>query len=158
MYTQIKNPEDGKTQSMPLSNYHWLIGNPVFPGIPAGYVIHHLDQDPMNDDISNLALMAKNHHRAYHLKYKNCDIPIENDIEIDNNSSLIGFPVKRPKAYYRKDINRWVIRYYMRTPTKTKHYQINRYRDNQFFLQEHAEKAIDKIWPQFHYTQVTHAT
>jgi len=54
----------------PFANYVWLKGNPSFKEIPAGYVIHHLDNDPLNDDISNLVLMQKHHHAPYHWKHK----------------------------------------------------------------------------------------
>ena len=58
---------------MPLANYNWLMTNPGFEHVPKGYVVHHLDHNEQNDDPSNLALMAKNLHTAYHWKHKNDD-------------------------------------------------------------------------------------
>ena len=38
--------------------------------IPQGMVVHHIDGDPTNDDISNLALMTKEAHNTIHHKGK----------------------------------------------------------------------------------------
>jgi hypothetical protein len=56
--------------TIPMAHYVWLKGNPSFIDIPKGYVIHHLDHDEVNDDITNLVLMQKHHHAAYHWKAK----------------------------------------------------------------------------------------
>lgn len=66
-FVVFRMPFNGKKR-MPLSNYVWLFENPQFEGIPSGYCIHHLDHDQINNDISNLALMKKSHHMAYHTK------------------------------------------------------------------------------------------
>ena len=73
-YVSFRMPFNGK-KVMPFANYVWLLGNPQFEEIPPGYCVHHLDGDEMNDDITNLALMKKPHHAAYHLKRKVEDSP-----------------------------------------------------------------------------------
>jgi hypothetical protein len=50
------------------AHYVWLKGNPSFLFIPPDYVIHHLDGDPLNDDITNLVIMQKHYHISYHAK------------------------------------------------------------------------------------------
>jgi len=77
---------DGEKVVIPLANYNWLSTNPAFDGIPKGYVIHHLDHDEMNDDPSNLAVMGKHQHRAYHLKTVNAGIHAKLNVEIQNDS------------------------------------------------------------------------
>lgn len=69
-FVVFRMPFNGKKR-MPLSNYVWLVENPQFGDLPPGYCIHHLDHDKMNNDISNLALMKKSHHMAYHTKQNN---------------------------------------------------------------------------------------
>ena len=49
-------------KTMKKAVYVWLFHNPAFIQIPKGYVIHHLDHNSLNDDISNLALMQKHQH------------------------------------------------------------------------------------------------
>ena len=68
-YVKLESPFNGFS-IIPFANYVWLKGNPSFEQIPKGYVIHHLDSDEQNDDISNLVLMQKHHHTAYHFKQK----------------------------------------------------------------------------------------
>jgi len=53
---------------MPRSHYIWLLHCPDFERLPKGYVLHHLDWDETNDDISNLALMLTGGHAAHHFK------------------------------------------------------------------------------------------
>ena len=60
-------PFNGK-KVMARSIYNWLLGNLQFEDLPPGYCVHHLDLDKLNDDVSNLALMKKPHHMAYHSK------------------------------------------------------------------------------------------
>jgi hypothetical protein len=79
-YVRFEN-ETGKQKTMPRANYIWLKHNPAFKEIPKGYVVHHLDLDKTNDDQSNLALMYKLHHIAYHWKHKNITPPIYFDKE-----------------------------------------------------------------------------
>jgi hypothetical protein len=54
-------------KTVPLAWYVWLKGNPGFKDIPDNYVVHHLDHDELNDDISNLVIMSRYHHTAHHI-------------------------------------------------------------------------------------------
>ena len=136
-----------RTETIPYANYIWLVGNPAFSGIPKEYIVHHLDNDPLNNDISNLSLMAKNHHRAYHLKHRNVDTPIEEDFEIDNTSTIHNLPMTRPRVHYKKDRDSWHIYYRMRENGKGKAYFLSNYKGRYFRTKEQAEEAIKKIWP-----------
>jgi hypothetical protein len=66
-YVRIQKPDETKF-IMPRANYVWLKNNPSFVSIPVGYVVHHLDHNKTNDDISNIVIMFKHHHTAYHAK------------------------------------------------------------------------------------------
>ena len=145
-YVRLEKP-NGRTESLPHANYNWLVGNPAFPGIPKGYVIHHLDKDPLNDDISNLALMSKNHHRAYHLKYKNNNIPVELDCGLENLSTMGGLPTRKPRAFYEKDRGRWRIFYRIPIDGRIKTFSLSKYKDKYFYNKAQAEQAIEEIWP-----------
>jgi predicted nucleic acid-binding Zn ribbon protein len=48
-----------------LHRYVWIIN---YGEIPKGYVVHHIDNDKRNNDISNLALMSFSEHSKYHSK------------------------------------------------------------------------------------------
>lgn len=107
-------PFNGK-KSMPQANYNWLINNPSFLDIPKGYLVHHLDLDELNDDISNLALMMKHHHVAYHIKHKNIKVNIELRKPINIKGNFYYFEnCSKPKIYYRKDRNQWEVNWYER--------------------------------------------
>ena len=96
----VRTVIDGKRATIPLANATWLESNPSFNGIPKGYVIHHLDHNQLNDDPSNLALVGKNLHRAYHLKYKFPDQPVNVKDLFDNASidkNLISYRIPRIK-------------------------------------------------------------
>jgi hypothetical protein len=69
-FVAIKGTFNGKKR-MPHANYVWLLNNPAFEDVPPGYVIHHLDADSCNDDPTNLVLMKKHLHTAYHMKHIN---------------------------------------------------------------------------------------
>lgn len=94
--------ENGKQKTMPRANYIWLKHNPAFKEIPKGYVVHHLDLDKTNDDQSNLALMYKLHHIAYHWKHKNITPPIYFDKEWDVEYIPTKMPTVQPhgKCFY----------------------------------------------------------
>lgn len=40
--------------------------------IPAGFIVHHVDGDPSNNDISNLALMSAGAHSRLHQQLRKC--------------------------------------------------------------------------------------
>ena len=42
---------------------HWEIAR-----VPKGCVIHHIDEDSLNDDINNLQLMKDSQHKSFHQK------------------------------------------------------------------------------------------
>jgi len=140
-YVRVKR--DGILTTMPRANYIWLRGNPSFQTVPYGYAVHHLDHDPLNDDISNLSIMYKFHHIAYHWKHKY----IENKIILD---SRYGMPVKKPKIYYRKSRDSFQVAYQIFNEDGRK---ITKYITNDgqhgsiLKTKEQAEKAISKTWP-----------
>jgi hypothetical protein len=91
--------------TMANANYIWLLYNPSFEEIPPGYLVHHLDHDPTNDDPSNLALMQRYHHIAYHMKQKK----VETKIILKDLES----PVYAPTVFYGKK-DGWQIHYIVR--------------------------------------------
>jgi hypothetical protein len=42
----------------------------VFGPIPYGYVVHHLDGNPANDALDNLAIMSRSAHNRLHMNLK----------------------------------------------------------------------------------------
>ena len=55
--------EDGKKHPKRAHQYVWEKYNGK---VPEGFSIHHLDKDPRNNDISNLALMSTSAHTSHH--------------------------------------------------------------------------------------------
>ena len=45
--------------------------------IPKGMVIHHIDEDRANDDLSNLQLMTRNGHNSYHMDEEQKRVMVE---------------------------------------------------------------------------------
>ena len=131
---------DDKIIRMFRANYIWLKYNPSFKKIPSGYVVHHLDHDETNDDISNLALMARHYHLSYHFKNQPQSlVPVEVEY---------GLPCKEPTIGYKKATNRYRIRYSYRSNGRTKSkYVTSLVKGRSFRTYEEAEKAIDKLWP-----------
>ena len=107
-YLRITNGEHSKTVLQ--ANYVCLQGNPAFLDIPVGYVIHHLDGDKQNDDISNLVIMQKQHHVAYHWKHK----IVEPELNLADWAVKVGrtfyIPLNQPKIYKHGDGFRIYIR------------------------------------------------
>lgn len=140
-YVKVK-ADDGRQRIFPRANFVWLQGNPSFVAIPAAYVIHHLDFDKTNDDISNLALMLKYHHVAYHWKRKTVVSPV---IMIDKcHTSHI--PNKLP-SIYQKSENCFCV--YFREGERGHSETVNIYSDEKgsFRTRERAQEFIDRIWP-----------
>ena len=127
---------------MAYAVFVWLKANPSFHDVPKGYVVHHLDCDPLNDDPTNLVIMQKNYHSAYHLKYKN----VETLVRIDETN---GLPAYQPKVYFMKNRNRYFIQYLVRLPNgKTDDKRIfNLGSGKNFKTREMAEQAIETLWP-----------
>jgi hypothetical protein len=51
------------SKNVDLHRYMWE--KYMYP-IPNGYVVHHLDHNPMNNDLYNLCLMTDSDHKIYH--------------------------------------------------------------------------------------------
>lgn len=74
-YPESKNRSD-RVYYKPSSNYikkgiqylHCEIWKSYHGKIPKGYQIHHKDNNPDNNDISNLEIKEKKEHRSYHSK------------------------------------------------------------------------------------------
>jgi len=141
-------PFNGK-KTMPLAHYNWLMGNPSFSEIPKGYAIHHLDNDPLNDDISNLALIHKHHHTAYHLKYKNIETKIEYRRDIDILDTIYQWDrIPKTFGYYkRKDTKteRWVLWWNARENGKSISRSLSSYEGKPFRREEDVTRARDEI-------------
>lgn len=121
------------------AQYNWLIGNPTFQTIPQGYVIHHLDSDKLNDDVSNLVLMLKSYHLSYHAK---TSFP-KQEVKLVGLTTD-GIPRKKPKAYKKYGGKRWYLQWYLPDnirPTRTS------LDGKGFRTKEEAERAIEKIFP-----------
>jgi len=138
-YVVVKT-SDGRTNKIPRANFVWLRGNPSFKEIPKGYVVHHLDHDKTNDDISNIVIMAKFHHVAHHWKQKTVDSVVT--VEEDRTR-----PIKRPKVYMDAKTKRFYVNLIFLNPEGKKEYK-RVYRENGcgFMTKGDAEKYIDKIW------------
>ena len=137
--------KDGKIFNMPQAHFVWLKGNPFFEEIPPGYVIHHLDHDPLNDDISNLALMEKHQHSSHHWKSKNFITPLE-IVSTDETIEEI-IPTKKPRIY-NCDKNRWYVEFCFR-PSKDSNVvskKVRRLNGNIMKTKDDAETFIKQTW------------
>ena len=106
----VVRDDDCRQTTLPRANFVWLQGNPSFQKIPKGYVIHHLDYDKTNDDISNLALMYKFHHVAHHWKQKKDISKVDiNDKELPEDLTQYA-PIKMPTIYFHQPANRFFVR------------------------------------------------
>jgi len=139
----LHEPYQDKTV-YPAAVFSWLIHNPVFKEIPKGYVIHHLDGDPTNDDPSNLALMQKHLHTAHHWKEKTKDIPI--------NHGCIGghareyFPINEPKIKFNHRRNRWYLSFSEWHNREMKRRYVSMYRGARFRGRQDAARVKKLIW------------
>ena len=61
----IKTSENGKRDWELNYQYLWKKQNGE---IPKGYILHHIDHNSLNDDISNLQLMTRSEHINHHRK------------------------------------------------------------------------------------------
>lgn len=135
----LKDSISGRNWKMAQSHYTWLKYNPVFSEIPPNYVIHHLDGDKLNDDPSNLVIMLRYQHSAYHLK-THFKIP-ETKIKLNKGLDL---PKNEPSIYRRKDTK--IKRYVLYWDVNGKRYSITSYAGRQFKAREDAEWAKAQIW------------
>lgn len=126
--------------------YVWLKGNPGFEEIPRGYVIHHLDYDPTNDDISNLVLMCRPHHSAHHLKQNR----VNNHIVVVDETDLF-VPKCKPKVYFDKSKQKYFVRIYQIVGSSTigKPKSITSYLGRPIDTKEMGEMVADDIWEKY---------
>lgn len=145
---KLNKPFDGKS-SMPLSHYSWLTSNPSFEHIPKGYVIHHLDFDGTNDDPSNLVLMQRHLHAAYHLKNKKIMPEVTVDYEdksLPPSKRTLFFPITEPRIYQRGDNDRYIVCFVEKISGKKKQITIHSFRGRKFKTKEDAEWAKKLIF------------
>lgn len=142
-YVRIQNGNGIKT--LPRANFIWIQGNPSFREIPKGYVIHHLDSDKSNDDISNLVIMQKFHHAAYHWKQKTFITTVINDRATDTYC-----PVRKPSIYKRKKEGVYAVYFRERVEDSMEidaRRMIYADENGSFKTLEAAEAFAKKIWP-----------
>jgi hypothetical protein len=72
---------------------HCIVWETANGPIPAGHVIHHIDEDPRNNDIGNLQLMT----RAAHSKLHNQRHPLTKACEVCGDT-FTPHPTKRKRA------------------------------------------------------------
>jgi len=135
-------------KKMPLANYTWLKNNPAFAEIPTGYVIHHLDHNETNDDISNLALMQKHHHSAHHWKNKTIKPKVKMFGDVPGRFKMPTdyFPTTEPKIHQVKGRKRWFLYFQENVNGKNKQTKAYRYRGHQLTSIAMAEKFKNEIW------------
>ncbi len=147
-YVSILGPIKGR-RTMPYANYVWLKGNPSFLEIPDGYVIHHLDGNELNDDISNLAIMQKHHHAAYHFKQK----ILKPELKLIKDSVRIQrtayFPLNEPKVKRKKHDGKYIVSFTERTDGKSKTVNLCSWEGKVFKTEEMAMVAKEAIWRPF---------
>ena len=139
----VKIKSSGPIQVIPLANWVWLNHNRSFKFIPEGYLIHHLDLDPLNDDPSNLAIMLKSLHTSYHLKHLSREV----NVVIDRES---GTPIYKPNAHYISTKKVWRIDYVVRMASgKTEQRRLYNHGEygTPFKTQEQATQFIKYKWP-----------
>ena len=130
-------------KTMPHAHYVWLLGNPCFEEIPKGYVIHHLDYDEQNDDISNLVIMQKHHHSAHHWKQK----IITPKIRVDLNSRLHFYPINKPSIHKRKDQDsKFIVCFVEYIGGIKKQVRVQKHNGQSFTSLKIAEKFRDNVW------------
>lgn len=132
------------TKTMPRANFIWMKANPIFEEIPPGYVVHHLDHNPFNDDPSNLVIMFKMHHIAHHFKQK---VPT-GEVKL-RKIILPGIPSKRPGCCWDKRSKRFYVWFYERKAGDGggRHHKIWKDEDgNRFPSERAAQLFIDRFW------------
>lgn len=144
-YVRLKSPVNGKSV-MPQYIYVWLMGNPAFEEVPRGYAIHHLDGDKLNDDISNLALMQRYHHMAYHFKHK----AVESKINISLSEQYCGAtdfnPRSRPCVCFSKKNGRYFVKIKESVEGRDKFTRVGGFNGKVFNERSDAERFVSLIW------------
>lgn len=138
---------DGKQVTMPRANISWLEGNPSFKSIPTGYVIHHLDYNKTNDDISNLVLMYKFHHVAHHWKQKKVVSKVDIDDKKLPEDITQYSPIKKPYKYYHKPARRYYVGFSEKNEVgRSVQKKLWRRNGKPMFLEEDADKLCEELW------------
>jgi len=132
---------------IPLAQYIWLIKNPIFKDVPKDYVIHHLDGDKANNDITNLVLMHKIYHISYH--QKNQEITYDETVTffLPEDGLLLGENVSSIRCYERTDYNyeKWAVRWGETIDGTRRTRRINRYNGKPILTERDAQKVAEII-------------
>lgn len=131
---------------MSYSIYIWLKSNPAFEGIPKGYVIHHLDGDKTNDDPSNLAIMQKYHHIAYHWKQKEVNNEVRIRIDYKHVYPKQFYPAKEPLIRFDKKRKVYYLYFIEGAGASRTRRHISQFDGVTFTKLEQAEKVKNIIW------------
>lgn len=129
-------------RTLKRANHNWLTANPSFKAIPKGYIVHHLDQDGTNDDPSNLVIMYKLHHMAYHLKQKTIttDIPLAKE-------ARVYMPTKYPHFCWDKNSRRFYVGFSERDESDApKKVRLFRFEGEPMKTEEAAKACCRKVW------------
>lgn len=141
----ILGKEGGGRVKMPQANYVWLLGNASFKEVPAGYLVHHLDLDPLNDDISNLALMYRHHHTAYHFKHKNQIVQVK---FTDQNGTAYAVPRTEPKIKTKNGGRSFYLDFWSRNGDgRSERKKIYSFEGLAIPTEEKAKDLICHLWP-----------
>lgn len=138
-HVRVKSNDGIRT--MPRANFVWLQGNPSFVSIPKGYVVHHLNGDQINDDISNLVIMQKFHHAAHHWKQKT----ITTKVSVEGSAETYC-PVKEPIIDARKSGNFRVGLQELDESGNKRFVWVSHDENGMFRSREQAQSFILRIW------------
>jgi len=136
----------GGRKTIPYANYIWLKGNPSFVEIPIGYAIHHLDGNELNDDISNLVIMQKHHHTAYHFKQRILKPEVRLNEEPMGEKRLIYSPISEPQIKKRSGKERYYLSFTERRMGKSRTTNLYSWEGYIFRTRELAQMAKNAIW------------
>lgn len=143
---------------VPYAIVVWLENNPAFSSIPKGYVVHHLDHNELNDDISNLALMQKFHHIAHHAKSKSVNAKV--NIKETTLSRNVYYPHRKPTPGKMKSSTgkyQFFITVYEKIDGKSNRTRLYRWGGKKFRSYADADAASSELWEQFKPESVTNS-
>ena len=136
-YVIVKISEDQQS-TIPKAHYVWLKSNPAFIEIPKDYVIHHLNHDELNDDPTNLVLMQRFLHIAYHWKQK----IVKPEVKIERTTlKAVYFDGDPDKIHIYPKGKRWYINWY----ANSERIRIFSWDGKGFKAKERAESARDHL-------------
>lgn len=81
---------------------HRLIYEKEYGPIPKDFVVHHIDGDKSNFDISNLMLLKSNNHHSLHMK--GCNHPRWNNGKIDKFGGIEFLSASKNKGMTMQEI------------------------------------------------------